>query len=424
MKKKKKNRMLSKFLKVFIMTFMALLIVIGIGTGVYLLISNNFGFAKSGDKAKDKNNEKVEELNKITTFAVFGLDEAKFRTDVIMLVFFNKDTHKTNIVSIPRDTMVSIPDDIYAEILERRSGVKQTIKINEVPAYVEAEDRNEASVRTLEKTLGINIDYYMSMDLEGFKEIVDIVGPIPVEIPFDMNYSDPFQDLYINLPAGLQELDGDQAEQLVRFRKGYANGDLGRIDMQHEFMKSFMNKLLTMNNKMNILNIAKAALVYLETDFTAAIDYIGYVDDIKAENMTIETLPGESKTIDRSYYILDPEATRVMLDNIMNAIGEATPLTSEEMIDIKTLNISVQNGTYISGFAGRVKNELVELGYQITEVIDHKEKPITTTKILIPNENMKEELAEYFNNPEFIVDSSLMEETNQIIIILGESDGE
>lgn len=424
MKKKKKNRMLSKFLKVFIMTFMALLLVIGIGTGVYLLISNNFGFAKSGDKAKDKNNEKVEELNKITTFAVFGLDEAKFRTDVIMLVFFNKDTHKTNIVSIPRDTMVSIPDDIYAEILERRSGVKQTIKINEVPAYVEAEDRNEASVRTLEKTLGINIDYYMSMDLEGFKEIVDIVGPIPVEIPFAMKYNDPAQDLYIDLPAGLQELNGDQAEQLVRYRKGYANGDLGRIDMQHEFMKSFMDKLLNVNNKMNILNIAKAALVYLETDFTAAIEYIGYVDDIKAENMTIETLPGESKTIDRSYYILDPEATRVMLDNIMNAIGEATPLTSEEMIDIKTLNISVQNGTYISGFAGRVKNELVEQGYQITEVIDHKEKPITTTKILIPNENMKGELAEYFNNPEFIVDSSLMEEANQIIIILGESDGE
>lgn len=422
--KKSKNKLLSKFLKVFVLAFITLSILVGVGTGVAWLISKNMG---QGSLDGLKGN-KVEELKKITTFAVFGLDEQKYRTDVVMLLFFNSETKKINIVSIPRDTMVTIPDDMYEEIQERRSSVEQTIKINEIPAYVEPEERNEASVEIIEATLGVDIDYYMSMDLDGFKEIVDIVGPIEMIVPVAMKYSDPAQELYIDLDAGLQYLDGEKAEQLVRFRKGYANGDLGRIDMQHEFMVAFLNQLLSTENKMNILNIAKSALVHIETNFITAIDYINYIDDISKENILIGTLPGETKTIGRSYFIHNSEETKALFDAIIND----TPVTPEEaivepeiQIDAKTLNISVQNGTNIAGLAGNFKSKLLEEGYKVAEAIDYDNKPVEKTKIIVPSESVGQTLAQYFNKDAIIeVKEDLLDEANQAIVILGESEGE
>jgi anionic cell wall polymer biosynthesis LytR-Cps2A-Psr (LCP) family protein len=129
--KKAKKRLLGKFLTVFVLAFITLSILVGIGTGAAILISKNMGQGHTSGIKGDK----VEELKKITTFAVFGLDQQKYRTDVVMLLFFNSESKKINIVSIPRDTMVTIPDDMYAEIQERRSSVEQTIKINEIPAY-------------------------------------------------------------------------------------------------------------------------------------------------------------------------------------------------------------------------------------------------------------------------------------------------
>ncbi|PKM51331.1 MAG: hypothetical protein CVV02_06925 [Firmicutes bacterium HGW-Firmicutes-7] len=423
--KKKKNRLLSKFLKVFVLAFMTLIIVIGLGTGVYLLISKNIGQA---DIKIGKGKEKVEEeLEKISTFAIFGLDKDNYRTDVVMLLFFNNLTNKINIVSIPRDTMVTIPDDMYADIQERRSGVDQTIKINEVPAYFQPEHRNDASVRIIEETFDVDIDYYVSLDLDGFKKIVDIVGPIEVDIPFNMKYSDPIQGLRIDLDAGIQYIDGDQAEQLVRYRKGYANGDLGRIETQHEFMKSFMDKLLTTENKINILNIAKSVFVYVDTDFLNAIDYVNYIDDLSAENIAIETLPGETKYIGRSFFIHDEVLTKALLDNILNAtvdsIAEDTEKEiEEEVIDVKTLNISMQNGTYTAGLAAKYKGILQEAGYSVSEAVDYTEKPVRITRLIVPNEKVGQELEMYFENTSLEVRENLLNEDNEIIIVLGESE--
>lgn len=420
-KKKAKNKLLGKFLKVFVLAFITLSILVGVGTGAAILISKNMGQGIVGGLI----NNKEAELKKITTFAVFGVDEDSFRTDVIMVVFFDRDTQKINIVSVPRDTMVTIPEDMFAEIQERRSSVEQTIKINEVPAYFQPEDRNDASVKIIEATLGVDVDYYMSMDLDGFKEIVDIVGPIEMNIPVAMKYSDPVQDLYIDLEPGLQYLDGEKAEQLVRFRKGYANGDLGRIDMQHEFMVAFMEELLNTDNKMNILNIAKAVLVHIDTNFITAIEYVNYIDDIKKENIIINTLPGETKNLGRSFFIHNQEETEALFNAIINDTQiQLEASVEEEVIDAKTLNISVQNGTNIAGLASGFKNKLSEEGYIVTEAIDYEHKPVEITKLLVPSESVGTALVDYFKQPIIEVDNSLMDKDNQVIVILGESEGE
>jgi len=412
-----KKKMVNKFLKAFISTFLILVLLIGIGAGTVFLVLKN----KLGDDFRIV--KSAEPVKKITAFAIFGLDKQEYRTDVIMLAFFNRDTKQIDMVSIPRDTRVKIPDALYEKITQTRT-VEQYIKINEVPAYVEEKERNNASVAVLEESFGIEIDYYICMNLDGFKDIVDAVGPIRMEVPRNLHYSDPYQDLYIDIKEGTNYLDGDKAEELVRYRKGYANGDLGRIEMQHLFMSAFMDELLNTDNKMNIISIASTCLKYVDTNFGTMIDYTGYLKDIKKENVVVNTLPGESKNLGRSFFVFDTELTAALFDKIINGTPEATSETAEAPFDkdIKTLNISVQNGTEVAGLASKYKAKLVEEGYKVGEAVDYENKPVEVTKLLVPHKSVGEELKAYFENSVIEVQEGLIDKANQIIIIVGESE--
>ncbi len=435
---KKKQKLLNKFLKVFILAFTAMVLVVAIGTGIYILVAGTDDdngakksiFGKDKEITLSKEEEAKKKLKKITTFAIFGTDQDGYRTDVVMLLFFNKDTKKINLISIPRDTMVTIPDDLYATISETRN-VDQTIKVNEIPAYVEEEKRNETSVQILENMLDYDIDYYMSLNLEDFRYFVDLIGPVEVDIPFDMVYTDELQDLYINLKAGVQDIDGLEAEQLIRYRKGYANGDLGRIEMQHEFMKAFVKKLLTIENKMNIINLATLVMVKLDSNFNDAINYVSYIDELSPENIIIHTLPGEAQRLERSYYVYDYEATKQLLNEIVTETAASDgslnennldPVDPETLIDAKTLAISVQNGAGVSGFAGRTKDMLVAEGYNVFEATTYSQSDVKTTQLIVPSQAVGKELALLFNSPIIEVDETLLDKDVQIIIVLGESD--
>ena len=85
-------------------------------------------------------------------------------------------------------------------------------------------------------------DGYVALDLQSFEQLVDLMGGVRFDVPMDMYYNDPSQNLYINIPAGEQKLNGEQAMQLVRFRSGYANADLGRVSVQREFVSAALKQ--------------------------------------------------------------------------------------------------------------------------------------------------------------------------------------
>lgn len=87
----------------------------------------------------------------------------------------------------------------------------------------------ENFVSMVESNLCVQIDNYICMDTAGFRDIINALGGLDIDVPFDMEYEDPEQNLYIHLKAGPQHLNGEEAEQFVRFRKAYVTGDIGRI---------------------------------------------------------------------------------------------------------------------------------------------------------------------------------------------------
>ncbi len=421
------NRNLGRFFKFLLITLALVMLVIAVGTYMAHLVnkSNISTQVKSSDFSNTGKKNKEGEVNEfenktLTTVAVFGTvggDDVK--TDVNMLVFFNHESHNIDVVSIPEDTRMKIPDEVFERISSNRSGVEQIVKINDVPTFVD-KDRNETSVAVIEKSLGVNIDYYVNLDLEAFRKAVDSVGEITLDLPMDMEYTDNSEQIFINLKKGENKLNGAQAEQLVRFISGYDNKEIGRIKMQQNFMKSFVGVLLNTKNRVNMVNIIAEVLPYLKTNFTNVADYLIFLDKVTEDNFRFHVLPGHQETTKRGYYIYELEKTKSLIGKIINN-EEIEP---EIIIDVKSLAISVQNGTNIKGFAGRTGKKLKESGYKVEEITNYTENNIKRSKIIVENELVFEDLAPYFKNPEMVINEDLKNQKYQVIIVLGEEDGD
>ena len=150
-----------------------------------------------------------------------------------------------------------------------------------------------ASSTGLRDILGFNVDFYVVVDLDAFAALVDAVDGVDFDVPPGMHYSDPAQDLYINLSPGMQNLNGSEALQLVRFRSGYATGDIGRIDMQQKFLMAMCQQVIEKQKNLDLYEIADIFIKYVKTNLTAGnLVWLGQeFYKMDAENITFQTLP-------------------------------------------------------------------------------------------------------------------------------------
>ena len=105
----------------------------------------------------------------------------------------------------------------------------------------------EKMAEVVSDQLGIPVDYTVSVDLKGFSALVDAIGGVDFDVPVNMDYEDPYQDLYIHISKGMHHLSGSEALKVVRFRKGYATQDIGRMETQQKFLKAVAKQTLTVS---------------------------------------------------------------------------------------------------------------------------------------------------------------------------------
>ena len=142
--------------------------------------------------------------------------------------------------------------------------------------------------------LGIPVDYTVSVDLKGFAALVDAIGGVDFDVPVNMDYEDPYQDLYIHISKGMHHLSGSEALKVVRFRKGYATQDIGRMETQQKFLKAVAKQTLTVSNLGKIDEFVKIFQKYVKTDLTLGnLAWLGKeAISIGAYNVEFSTLPG------------------------------------------------------------------------------------------------------------------------------------
>ncbi len=238
---------------------------------------------------------------------LMGVDEGGYRSDTMILACINTKTNEVNILSLPRDTRVSYGSNKAKLNSAVGIGMQEVKKGN-------IQEPEELTVQKIKDLTGLPVHYFMSVDFDGFKAIIDVLGGVDFEIPFDMKYDDPVQDLHIDLKAGMQHLDGEAAHDFVRFRqgnpgcKGYPMGDLGRIEAQQKFIKALAEQKLNAKYFFKATDIFNVIKKYVRTNYTSKdlLKHIGVISKIDPENVNMHQLPGSAQNIGGgSYYVCD-----------------------------------------------------------------------------------------------------------------------
>jgi len=167
-------------------------------------------------------------------------------TDTIMLGVFDTRAKTASLISIPRDTVVYT--DKYRKINSTYSG------------------GTEAVVDAVKKLLGVPVDYWVSVNLKAFEAIVDQIGGVYFNVPVDMNYDDPFQNLSIHISAGYKKLNGKQAVGVMRCRNCYASADIGRTATQRAFLTALAKQTITPSNVTNVTSLINIFSQYVSTN--------------------------------------------------------------------------------------------------------------------------------------------------------------
>ncbi len=295
------------FIKIYFTSILLFILIGIIGITGYLVVNKDavifpsFGELINAFKSSDDKNlsplEKAIKSSSRINILVVGKEDV--RTDTIMLLSYDRDKKKANVLSIPRDT--------YYE----REGYegKQQKKVN----AIYQSERIEGLKAAIEDITGIPIHKYVCLDYEAVIKIVDIIGGVEFDVPINMSYNDPCDDppLEINISAGLQSLDGQTALKLLRFRQnndktGYPDGDLGRIKTQQAFIRVVAKKAIGTK----LPSIINESFKYIETDFTLtevlslSTDLIGFSMD----NTDTALIDHYTKTIDNLSYVIPNES--------------------------------------------------------------------------------------------------------------------
>ena len=403
-KKKKKMKMWKKICLVIL-----LILLIGIAVFAYRVHKNGGGM--SGMLATivghDENTKK--NLGEFRALLLgISTDQAGVDlTDTIIVASYNPNTQKATLLSIPRDTYTG-------------SNPAKATAYEKINSLYNRKHRPDETLEAVNEITGLNIQYYIVVKTEALIKLVDVIGGVTFNVPKDMNYDDPTQDLHIHLQQGEQLLDGDKAEQLVRYRhdnwdpvtktyptysEEYGDNDTGRMRTQREFIMEVIKQTAKPGNIFKLGEILDIAEKYLETnvDFNVAKDYIPYAVEFSTENMLTATLPGINTDQNSSktwVFVYDEKETEALIQelfydrDIEKTEGEEDG-SEGSAISKSDISIEVLNGTGIGNKLQKVVDQLQGAGYKVTRTGSTNTTARTT---IINKKNVKETLLKNMQN--------------------------
>ncbi len=376
-KKKKKMKLWKKILLIII-----LILAILIGWFMYKTEKNGGGLTGMLATLAGHDENTRKNLGEFRCLILgISTDQGVDLTDTIMVLSYNPGTQKATLLSIPRDTYTG-SDPSRATAYE---------KLN---ALYSRQHRPDETLEAVNNITGLDIQYYVVVKTEALIKLVDVVGGVTFDVPIDMDYDDSKQDLHIHLKAGEQLLDGDKAEQLVRFRHNndfttypeeYGDNDTGRMRTQREFIMQVMKQTLKPDNIwkiFDILDVAKECVI-TNVNFDVAKDYVPYAVEFDTLDLLTDVLPGTNTNKNTSgtwVFVHDPVGTEKLVQKLFydrdeteeTDDGKNTDKTSKSKNktneDAEKLSIQIINGTGDSNKLEIALHEIKSLNYEVDTV--------------------------------------------------------
>ncbi|MEA5507359.1 LCP family protein [Halotia wernerae UHCC 0503] len=292
-------------------------------------------------------------------------------SDVMLLLKFDPETKKVAMLSIPRDTRIEIEGH----------GIR---KIN----AANLEGGPALTAKTVNNLLGgVGIDRYVRINVLGVGKLIDALGGVTVYIPKDMKYQDDSQHLYINLKAGKQHLNGDQALQLLRFRHD-ALGDIGRIQRQQIVLRALMDQTLnpvTVAQLPKILNVVKE---HIDTNLTVEelVALVGFGVRTNRSNMQMLMLPGrfsEKNEYDASYWLPSRRGIAKLMTQYFGLESSESSSDAPHFTDPGSLRVAIQDSTGSDRSQLRpLLRALERAGYRNVYISKPWSEPLEVTNII------------------------------------------
>lgn len=253
------------------------------------------------------------------TFLLAVPDQESGNADAIMVVTYDVPNQKVGMVSLPRDTLVN----------------EKNPKINSsMPAGIDNLER------VVSELVGFPLDFYITLDLDAFIEIVDAVGGVEFNVPVEMYYDDPAQDLHIHYQPGVQHLNGQQAMEVCRFRHnadgtGYPMGDVQRAQTAQQMMLTVAKKVMSVDSLVNINEFIDIVERNIDTNLSGT-DIAWFAAKGLGLNLSTgisgEALPGDGNVTYKGVnycYELYPEESLEIINRLVNPY--TAPLTLEDV---------------------------------------------------------------------------------------------
>ena len=329
--------------------------------GSYLLKIRAPQLPNKGDAQKDPNQTQVEEIDygdgvrpradgerkskDFYTVLVLGRDTGGGgNTDTMLLASYDVTNQKAKVMSIPRDTMVNVPWDVK--------------RINSVYNYYGGGEKGiKALYKEISQLVGFEPDYQVIVEWDAVGAIVDAMGGVYYDVPRDMNYDDPYQDLYIHQAKGYRKLSGEDAMQVLRYRhdnkdpvtrkrRGYLDGDIGRIKTQQGLLKAMIEQLLQLKNVTKIGEFARVVKNNVTSDLTfEEMLWFGsqaVMGGLKVDDVNFVTMPNTgkyiySRSIGEPLSYVVPNAQE-LLDLVNNELSPFVEKFTMSDLDIMSVN--------------------------------------------------------------------------------------
>ena len=260
-------------------------------------------------------------------------------TDTMLLASYDITNQKATVMSIPRDTMVNVPWDIK--------------RINSVYNYYGGGEKGiKALYKEISQLVGFEPDYQVIVEWEAVGKIVDAMDGVYFDVPRDMNYEDPYQDLSIHQTKGYRLLSGDDAMQVLRYRHdndmryGYPDGDLGRIKTQQAFLTAMVDQLLQIKNVTKINQFIQVFQNNVETDLSFQnilwFAQQAILGGLSMENVEFVTMPNRTASCwSRTYHnyqsYVVPSADE-LLELVNTKLSPYTEVFTLSDLDIMSVN--------------------------------------------------------------------------------------
>ncbi|HEY7993037.1 MAG TPA: LCP family protein [Candidatus Eremiobacteraceae bacterium] len=268
------------------------------------------------------------------------------RSDTNIAVSIDLHSHQIGVVSIPRDLWVDIPKDGYG-------------KLNEAIADGGPE-RTEA---TLEKNLSTPpFDYYMVLNINATKEVVDAIGGLDVDVEKDMDYDDNWGHLHIHLKKGPHHLDGDQVVGYIRYRHD-AEGDFGRMRRQRQVVQLLVKRLKDPSIAMHVVPLIGVVRQNVRTNlsFEQMLDLAKGLQDVTPQMVHEAEVPANVGWTDGESVLFADQSQAQSIIHKYLVVGFSNTF------DPSTVHVKVENGSGTPGAASAMADYLRRRGFTIVE---------------------------------------------------------